>query len=249
MAIASVPLANSQHSFALCQHLMDSVTGMNYSWYLWYCGIRENIHECLKWSSEKYGINIPANKSICQKYRFLLQHWCSTHWRRGRCAIIDTAANHGDSFLPLCPLIPKWMVRELLQKPSNCQFVCNDTDTKNHDHKFLLIAITVISITSATVLCNWDGMASMSTNSFCQSSLIFHKTALVNCQLEWIVHFQTFFSQSIRSISCLSSTLSWIQKLWQTLKGFTRQTSEDCETVWHGGPCKIPNMGFHKICA
>ena len=130
MAIASVPLANSQHSFALCQHLMDSVTGMNYSWYLWYCGIREKNHECLKWSSEKYGINIPANKTICQKYRFLLQYWCSTHWRRGRRAIIDTAANHGDSFLPLCPLIPKWMVRELLQKPSNCQFVCDDTDTK-----------------------------------------------------------------------------------------------------------------------
>ena len=83
--------------------------------------------------------------------------------------------------------------RAFAKKLSNCQFVCDETDTKNHNHKFLLITITVVSITSATVLCNWDGMASMSTNSFCQSSLIFHKTALVNCQLEWIVYLNLFF--------------------------------------------------------
>ena len=126
---------------------------------------------------------------------------------------------------------------------SATRFVCDETDTKNHNHKFLLITITVVSITSATVLCNWDGMASMSTNSFCQSSLIFHKTALVNCQLEWIVYLNLFFlNQSDPYLIYLQPCLEFRNsgKHWKALLIKPQKTVKRFE---------IPNMGFHKICA
>ena len=113
---------------------------------------------------------------------------------------------------------------------SATRFVCDETDTKNHNHKFLLITITVVSITSATVLCNWDGMASMSTNSFCQSSLIFHKTALVNCQLEWIVYLNLFFS--INQIDILFIFNLVLNS--ETLANTERLYSSNLRRLWNG---------------